>query len=360
MRRLCVAFGLCLLGSGAFAEPLLSATEKPSEKPVQAPWVKTEEKSDGALNGKSPPHNPPSKPSEPAASQSQGISTKDGREGTDQTQQSAEEGAQFWPPSFERKINFSDSIIALFTLALVYYTARLNNSTIKLWKAGEEQRGLSERVYAQQSADMRESLRISAEAAHASRDAVIIGRDTLIATNRAWVTAEFSIDPKNRFTHIDGVSQLRLQVILQNESDVPAIEIDVQTVILFGDEGRIPYEEHNDICEGFRASDDDRSRGRTLLQRRCFPDGSSKIDSYGQTATSSREKFVPPDQIIGDGTYLSCCISYTFPSDPTGRHQTRYFFNIFAPDTTPHRLDSGLMGTEMYLSNASGSWQGVD
>ncbi|MCW6512849.1 hypothetical protein [Lichenifustis flavocetrariae] len=83
--------------------------------------------------------------------------------------------------------------VGLFTMALFGATFFLWRSTEKLWKAGEDQRVLSEKIAIDQSINTRESLRIASEAAHASLQAsqtaaaqLAQDRDAIIVRERAY------------------------------------------------------------------------------------------------------------------------------------------------------------------------------
>jgi hypothetical protein len=59
-------------------------------------------------------------------------------------QEAENEGTEFWPPFVGLRLKITDSLLAVFTLGLLVFTALLWGSTDNLWKAGERQLKLIE------------------------------------------------------------------------------------------------------------------------------------------------------------------------------------------------------------------------
>jgi hypothetical protein len=84
------------------------------------------------------------------------------------------------------------SIVAGFTVVLAISTIGLWLATIKLWKAGERQMELIEANAAEQSRDMKASIKIGEDSAKAAAKSADAAERGVIAADRAWI--EISID----------------------------------------------------------------------------------------------------------------------------------------------------------------------
>src|ERR1700689_1383165 len=100
-----------------------------------APQINAEQKSYGTLKGEEKPKR-----------ENNAAATHEKHSG-ENSQQSENEGTEFWPPFFGIRVKITDSLLAAFTLGLLVFTALLWGSTDNLWKAGKDALETTERAF---------------------------------------------------------------------------------------------------------------------------------------------------------------------------------------------------------------------
>jgi hypothetical protein len=124
-------FSIAMIGSLVFAVIVL--THAPLKHPPYAPQVHTEQQAMGALESR-----------QDAKRSAEGSAKTDEEHSGKHSEQGDDQGTEFWPAVFGIRVKITDSLLAVFTLGLLIFTALLWLSTDKLWKAGERQLALAQ------------------------------------------------------------------------------------------------------------------------------------------------------------------------------------------------------------------------
>lgn len=111
--------------------------------------------------------------------------------------------------------------MAFFTFVLCVFTGLLWRSTNKLWLAGEKQMKVIEKNAAQQSIDMKASIKVAEDAAKAAGRSAEVAERTMILNDRPWVGVDLDIVGPLVFT-ADNCS-IKLAMTITNHGRSPAI-----------------------------------------------------------------------------------------------------------------------------------------
>jgi len=226
-------------------------------------------------------------------------------------------------------VKLSDFLLIGFTAVLAWKTAGLDESTRRLWKAGEVQRTLAKRIAADQARDMQKSLRIARLNAEAARKAAEVSERALIASNRAWIKVGVPI-----LDDVLAIDEHRIMITvripMENIGQTPALSINPQVWLGFFPQTGFEGEVFAKRCEEFRINPG--SLGLSLFPGDKFP---GSVNEYGHFALAQRNEMernlwydttVPRLQVL-----LMGCITYRFPSDTQSFHQTRFIYRIITP-----------------------------
>jgi hypothetical protein len=118
------------------------------------------------------------------------------------------------------------------TAELAYFTAGLFAATIALFNATA---GLAFFGW-RQSKDMKASIVVAKVAADAAKESADVAKDTLVATNRPWISVGISIGSDLTYDG-QGDARVIINFVLKNVGKSPAanVQIDAEIVPIFGD-----------------------------------------------------------------------------------------------------------------------------
>lgn len=114
-----------------------------------------------------------------------------------------------------------DWSVAFFTFVLCVFTGLLWRSTNKLWLAGDKQMELIEKNAAQQSIDMKASIKVAEDAAKAAGRSAEVAERTMILNDRPWLGVDLDIVGPLVFTAHD--CSIKLTMTITNHGRSPAI-----------------------------------------------------------------------------------------------------------------------------------------
>lgn len=241
---------------------------------------------------------------------------------------------EYWPVFLGIKLKITDTFVVLLTAALAIYTKALNQSTLKLWRAGEKQNRTAS---------------INAKAAMRSAE---VARDTLIASHRAWITCAISLNDQKMQYGNGGVS-LSVVFDLKNVGNAPALNVSCHAWLLG---------ENTNVPQSIRDRNDRKAaeaKDKYPDFRFCFFPGQTLSEASGYTeihqqAIMPREEFeasILRGQPGGDVLiiFLGGVVNYEFASDPGVVHKTivlyqvcrkpiMSFFNVGAGDLPQREL----------------------
>jgi hypothetical protein len=168
--------------------------------------------------------------------------------------------------------------------------------------------------------------RATKQSADAATKAANVAEDTLIATQRPWVSVELSVAGPLTFT--DEEARVEIGFLLKNTGNSPAINVQVEAEIalFMGDVSGAPHEIMKQICKRAKASPDDNAvLGHTIFPNDQFPyrvNLGKRRDQIREALRNFGEKnndwFAPA--VVG-------CVSYRFAFQP-GRHTTEFYADL--------------------------------
>ncbi|MCW6509969.1 hypothetical protein [Lichenifustis flavocetrariae] len=191
---------------------------------------------------------------------------------------------------------------------------------------------------------MRNGLYDTKQAADAAKEQAKLARESLIANNRAWLTVGRPV--------LDNVFQITEQQIwatarlpIKNIGITPALQITVDIWIDFFHPGGFEEARVKARFEELRI------KRSNFLELTLFPaeELTGHVTEYGFSITATRaemERNLFKDFPRVDPLLLGC-VTYHFPSDQLGRHQTRFAYRILTPTAVglaPTEFPAGLVG----------------
>lgn len=218
-------------------------------------------------------------------------------------QNGSETNRPFWP-----KVR-TDPVTA-FTLFLVIFTAILSG-------VGVIQLKLLTRAET-----------VAEKSANAAQQAADVARNTLVATNRPWVSVDLAI--VGPLTYTQDEARIEIAFILKNTGTSPAVNVQVDAEIALFTDGRKPaLDVMKEICKRAKDSPDDNAvLGHTIFKDREFTslinigkrksDVENSLDGFAGVEKGKNDWFTPV--IVG-------CVSYRFPFQK-GRHITEFLADL--------------------------------
>lgn len=184
----------------------------------------------------------------------------------------------------------------------------------------------------------------SARAAELSAD---IARNTLIATNRPWVSVNLAV-LSDLWYNAEGEARIEIAFILKNTGNTPANNVTVDAdIVPFMRDGGIAFDDMKAICERVRGAPE----GRRIMGHTIFPDdtftyriemGMPKAKFENVFADHKVEFFTPV--IVG-------CVSYLFPFE-AGRHLTEFIVDLRKKDPANQNAPGPFRWAEGKVSKA--------
>ncbi|MGU3384420.1 hypothetical protein ACLBYG_07930 [Methylobacterium sp. D53M] len=220
-----------------------------------------------------------------------------------------------WWTTFFSEVKATDVAIAIFTLALVYYTARLNNSTLKLWSVAK-----------QQGEDAKEAIAAARLSAEAAKQSAETARLALLNDQRALLSMDILLtgDPitlNSSVLHMLGIVSVR------NVGKVPAKNVSLDCWAITTSSGDY-LDKFLARCEQSRKNHAEQiSVMPSPLWQTLFPGDylNPGIANYG-FSLSRDELSAAADPNRNQSMiniWLVACVNYTFDTDPSHVHQTR-------------------------------------
>lgn len=221
--------------------------------------------------------------------------------------------AEYWPTFLGIKLKITDTLVVILTAALAYYTNALNQSTLKLWQAGERQNDTA------------------AKAAEAAAASARVARDALVASNRAWIVGRMNLTDQP-LSFGNGGLYTSVSFDLVNTGAAPALNVSCHAWLLssyIADGGTI-QSRNAEMCERFK--------GAQPIVKTCMFPGQSLSDATGYAlimlqAIMPKQEFdngLLKDQPIGDviPAHLGGVVNYQFTTDPERVHQTSFLYEV--------------------------------
>lgn len=138
MRRVAVAWVLCVLAAGTAAQAPQGAPQRPSEQPVEAPRVEPQHRPEGAAQTEQAPKPEPKATAQPAPVQPSVLPPSGDGKGQAKAENGSEEGTEFWPTFAGLKLKITDTILAVFTAGLFFATYALWLATRALVRGSDK------------------------------------------------------------------------------------------------------------------------------------------------------------------------------------------------------------------------------
>ncbi|MGY2049489.1 hypothetical protein ACW9J6_15050 [Methylobacterium sp. JK268] len=255
-------------------------------------------------------------------------------------EKATEEGTEFWPSLFGYKIKITDSMTVIFTFALVWYTRKLNESTIKLWNAGEKQRDLLEKIASDQSRDTREAISAAKAGAAAAERSTKIATDTLVASNRGWIKVEAAISGQPLTFGPTGAA-LEVSLSAINVGNAPALNVG-QSVWLLAQRsghGKDPLSEHERRLSQIGAP----NSGFTMFPGEAFP-SVTQVPKIGiniglpKSELDEALSLSPNKSVI---LFVGGCFFYTSASASDRSHRTAFLYELMTVNGDSIKPDNG-------------------
>jgi hypothetical protein len=212
--------------------------------------------------------------------------------------------------------------IAIFTGLLFFVTVGLTFATFGLFEQTARLANDSEKA--------------SAAALRASTDSTQLARDSLIATNRAWIhTPEVTIGDQpllfyEATTRPTLGASTSVAIRMTNVGNAPAIHVTTHLRMIAMRTGVYPWQEQMKLADEVKGTAF--NTGRTLFPKEVYPDhiGYGKV-SYRVPISKDELDAAVNNNTAGTGVvslHVVGCIDYTFPSDPTTHHQTGFIREV--------------------------------
>jgi hypothetical protein len=222
------------------------------------------------------------------------------------------------------------AILASKTTGLFRETAGLNESTRKLWEAGEAQRTLSEAIAARQAGEMQRSIAAASKSAEAAVKAAEVAERTLIASNRPWLKVNIRMGDQPLLVTSQQASA-SVAIFAQNTGNAPALHVSPHAWMLVWrtEPGMDPYTEHERRCKEVR--DAAPTFAFTLFPDESFPAvAQSEMWMMGvnlpREALDAGMKAVQPSGLAM--LLIGGCVDYGSTSSPGQRHQTQFLYDL--------------------------------
>jgi hypothetical protein len=188
-----------------------------------------------------------------------------------------------------------------------------------LWEAGEKQIGL-----ARESAD--------------------VAKQTLIATNRAWLTVDVTLARDHNHIIFDSNGAvLPIRIDMKNVGNAPAVKVSWHAWVVFEGNRSNAIQEQALRCDRIRQQPF--GIGPTIFPQERFPDPDLGWSFGAGTSWEEINAAVPRE--AGGGQIarivsLIGCVDYTFPADPDVHHQTGFvLFVRVRPFQVPQITETG-------------------
>lgn len=216
-------------------------------------------------------------------------------------------------------IKWTDAVIALFTIILGIYTARLYYATQGLWDAAKAQGN-----------DMKASIAHAETAAKAAIASASVARDTLIASHRPWLKVNVSLGDQPLLIS-PGQASASVAIFAQNTGNTPALHVSPHAWMLIWrtEPGMDPYTEHERRCKAVR--DAPPTYAFTLFPEESFP-AVARSEMWMLNVSLPREaldagmKAVQPSGLAM--LLIGGCVDYGSTSSPGQRHQTQFLYDL--------------------------------
>lgn len=195
----------------------------------------------------------------------------------------------------------------------------------------------------------------NAVAGWGAKEAAEVGKDTLVASQRAWIRRDRIYFSSPLVFREDGLVHSSVSFQFTNVGNAPALHIQKFAWLLPVTDGLVPEARASALFE--KARRQPVSSGFALFPRQTYPrDGQTPV-SQGLVLTKG-EVDAATDDAGRMCLYLAAGINYAFASDPTNNHQTCCLFEVqssgfIARDrgsipATDLRLDeSGFLGMDI-------------
>jgi hypothetical protein len=193
-------------------------------------------------------------------------------------------------------------------------------------------------VYRRQARIMMRQLaiaRTSANAAQRSADAAKLSADltrvSIIASQRAWLTAEVSlVKGQEQIIFSRDGAVLPIRIDIKNIGNFPAIRVSWHAWLIFAGSGSNHLQEQSFRCNKIRH--EPFAIGPTIFPQERYP--KPDIDwSFGGGASWDEINKTVLRQMGHIIVSLVGCVDYTFPTDPDVHHQTGFIYHVSMPDS---------------------------
>jgi hypothetical protein len=180
-----------------------------------------------------------------------------------------------------------------------------------------------------QALDMRASLDIARQSANAAKKSAELAKNTLIATQRAWIRIDQIALSGGLFFNEMGASAA-VSFTITNIGNSPAIKISPHArLVVMKISGPFPPEEQRELCDAIRQNES--GSGFTLFPNESFPRNIG-IAAWSLGINVSREEIETARVASADRKHISMhivgCIDYTFPADENFHHQTGFILEL--------------------------------
>jgi hypothetical protein len=201
------------------------------------------------------------------------------------------------------------------------------------------------------------STRASADGAGRSAD---VARETLIATQRAWLERIeiVPLDDLRRFP--GGPMGVSIGFAFKNIGNAPALHVRTLAWLLPGIDGRIPWREAEKRFNEVKSKALDGGLviypGRTYDHRRDPNSGMPHVAISADQIERACDKGPEAHLLL----YVAVCIDYTFPSDARNHHQANFLMSLRRVDGFPISANVTTANHDLQLSDAYADYYPAD
>lgn len=168
----------------------------------------------------------------------------------------------------------------------------------------------------------------TARSADAARDAAQAARDTLIASNRAWLQISEMICDGVNFGNGNAIALLVYRI--ENAGSAPAHAVAFKAELASAPVGALPIEELMRVCESSITDDYNGEHGFIVFPRETTPPYGSRGEfAHAWMGRDALEKAVDDSGMDKSlRIFVVGCLNYMFHADPNRVHQTQFIFQL--------------------------------
>ena len=199
----------------------------------------------------------------------------------------------------------------------------------------------------------------------AARDSADVTKQAFIAGHRAWLRVDVTLG-SNGANISENDASVDICYRIENIGNAPASNVTPHALFvafkgaavkrkdLMSEEGSFPFQVQRKECNDLRRKPFD-GTGFVIFPNEVWPDVDKISQSQHKIHVGKRdmqrvlEEAGPP----GVGLYIVGCVDYTFPSDSTNHHQTRFSYSL--GETNVNKTDDLIVITPTYFQASDGN-----